>query len=195
MAEEKSILDGGLLEINPNAGFDDLMKAWPKEPLYRKEEPPVSPEYLVIVENEYKKAISRGRGFGKKKAMDDMKQELKSGILTYEDAEPVMVHAPRVEMMPSPRRGLVGWIKDRIFGVQMKPQAVMVLDRLSQELLKEYMKNPEPLNNAVAACALSAEDIKEATDRIITLARGHHIRNADGTITDVSDNPKYKCKK
>jgi len=71
----------------------------------------------------------------------------------------------------------------------------MVLDRLSQELLNEYMKNPEPLNNAVAACAVSAEGIKEATDRIITLARGHHIHNADGTVTDVSDNPKYKCKK
>lgn len=75
----------------------------------------------------------------------------------------------RVEMMPSPRRGLVGWVKDRIFGVQMKPQAVMVLDRHSQELLKEYMKNPEPLNNAVAACAVSAEDIKEATDRIVAI--------------------------
>jgi hypothetical protein len=98
MAEEKSILDGGLLEINPNAGFDDLMKAWPKEPLYWKEEPQVSPE-LAIAENEYKKAISRGRGFGKKKAMDDMKQELESGMLTYEDAEPVKIHAPRVEMI------------------------------------------------------------------------------------------------
>ena len=131
---------------------------------------------------------------GRQRLMEIAKREMESGMLTYKDEEPVMVHAPRVEMMPSPRRGLVGWVKDRIFGVQMKPQAVMVLDRHSQELLKEYMKNPEPLNNAVAACAVSAEDIKEATDRIITLARGHHIRNADGTITDVSDNPKYKCK-
>lgn len=132
---------------------------------------------------------------GRQRIMEIAKREMESGMLTYKDEEPVMVHAPRVEMMPSPRRGLVGWIKDRIFGVPKKPQAVMVLDRHSQELLKEYMKNPEPLNNAVAACAVSAEDIKEATDRIITLARGHHIRNADGTITDVSDNPKYKCKK
>jgi len=123
-----------------------------------------------------------------------MQKDFKSGMLTYKDEEPVMVHAPRVEMMPSPRRGIAGWVKDRIFGVQMKPQAVMVLDRLSQELLKEYMKNPEPLNNAVAACAVSAEDIKEATDRIITLARGHHIRNADGTVTDVSNDPNYECK-
>lgn len=132
---------------------------------------------------------------GRQRIMEIAKREMESGMLTYKGEEPVMVHAPRVEMMPSPRRGIVGWVKDRIFGVQMKPQAVMVLDRHSQELLKEYMKNPEPLNNAVAACAVSAEDIKEATDRVITLARGHHIRNADGTITDVSDNPKYKCKK
>lgn len=101
---------------------------------------------------------------GRQRIMEVAKREMKSGMLTYKDEEPVMVHAPRVEMMPSPRRGLVGWVKDRIFGVQMKPQAVMVLDRHSQELLKEYMKNPEPLNNAVAACAVSAEDIKEATD-------------------------------
>lgn len=171
------------------------MKAWPKEPLYRKEEPPVSPEYLAIVENEYKKAISRGRGFGKKKAMDGMKQELESGMLTYEDAEPVKVHVPRAEMMPSQRRGFLGRIKDRILGPVMKPKAVIVLDRFERELLKEYMENPEKVNGVVNACAVTAEDIKEAADRLVTLARGHHIRNADGTITDVSDNPKYKCKK
>ena len=55
MEDEKSILDGGLLEINPNVGFDDLMKAWPKESLYWKEEPPLSPESLAIVEDEYKR--------------------------------------------------------------------------------------------------------------------------------------------
>lgn len=131
----------------------------------------------------------------RQRIMEIAKREMKSGMLTYKDEEPVMVHAPRVEMMPSPRRGIVGWFKDRLFGVPKKPHAMMVLDRHLQELLKEYMKNPEPLNNAVAACAVSAEDIKEVTDRLITLARGHHIRNADGTITDVSDNPKYKCKK
>lgn len=69
------------------------------------------------------------------------------------------------------RRGIVGWFKDRLFGVPKKPQAVMVLDRSSQELLKEYMKNLEPLNNAVAACAVSAEDIKEATDRVVNYNR------------------------
>ena len=63
-----------------------------------------------------------------------------------------------------------------------------------RELLKEYMKNPEKVNAAVNACAVTAEDLKEATDRIITLARGHHIRNADGTVTDVSNNPNYECK-
>lgn len=59
MAEEKSILDGDLLEINPNAGFDDLMKAWPKEPLYWKEEPPVPPEGLLLVESMYNEVFNK----------------------------------------------------------------------------------------------------------------------------------------
>lgn len=75
MADEKSILDGGLLEINPNAGFDDLMKAWPKESLYWKEEPPLSPESLAIVEDEYRKAVIRGRGFGKEKAQERLRKQ------------------------------------------------------------------------------------------------------------------------
>lgn len=74
MANEKSIIDGGLIEVNPNAGFEDLMKAWPKEPLYWKDEPPLSPESLAFVENECKKAFSRGRGFGKKKAMNNLRE-------------------------------------------------------------------------------------------------------------------------
>lgn len=135
-----------------------------------------------------------GRGCGKKRLMDTMKQELESGMLTYEDAEPVKVHIPRVEMMPSPRRGFLGRIKDRILGPVMKPQAVMVLTKEERELLKKYMENPENLNAAVNACSVTAEDIKEATDRLVTLARGHHIRNADGTVTDVSNDPNYKCK-
>jgi hypothetical protein len=123
------------------------------------------------------------------------KRQLESGMLTYKDAEPIMVHAPRVKMMPSPRRGIVGWVKDRIFGVQKKPQAVMVLDKEQQERLKRHMENFRQQMDEVSACGVTAEDIKEATDRVITLARGYHIRNADGTVTDVSDNPKYKCKK
>lgn len=122
-----------------------------------------------------------------------MKKDFKSGMLTYEDAEPEKVHAPRVEMMPSPRRGLMGRIKDRILGPVMKPQAVMMLTKKEQELLKEYMENPEKVNAAVNACAVTAEDIKETTDRLVVLARGHHIRNADGTVTDVSNNPNYIC--
>ena len=59
MAEEKSILDGGLMEINPNAGFDDLMKAWPKETLYWKDEPPVSPEGLLLVESMYNEVFNK----------------------------------------------------------------------------------------------------------------------------------------
>ena len=126
--------------------------------------------------------------------ISDCYEKYESGMLTYEDAEPVKVHAPRVEIMPSPRQGFFGRIKDRILGPVMKPQAVMVLTMQERELLKEHMKNPEKVNAAVNACSVTAEDIKEATDRIITLARGHHIRNADGTVTDVSNNPNYKCK-
>lgn len=119
-----------------------------------------------------------------------------SGMLTYEDAEPVKVHAPRVgvEMMPVRRKGFFGRIMDRIFGTVKKPQAVIVLDRFERELLKKYMENPENVNAAVNACSVTAEDIKEAADRLCTLARGHHIRNADGTVTDVSNDPNYACK-
>lgn len=81
----------------------------------------------------------------------------------------------------------------KIFGMQTKTQVEMIPDRQLQELLREYMKNPERLNSAVAACAVTADEIKEATDRIITLARGHHVRLEDGTVIDVSNNPRYKC--
>lgn len=120
--------------------------------------------------------------------------DLKSGMLTYEDAEPIRVHMPEIIMEPVPRRGVLGRIKDRILGPVMKPHAVMVLSKEERELLKEYMENPEEINNAVKACAVTADDIKKATDRIVTLARGHHIRNTDGTVTDVCDNPRFKCK-
>ena len=121
--------------------------------------------------------------------------ELKPGMLTYEDAEPVRVRKPEIIMEPVPRRGLLGRIKDWILGPVMKPHAVMVLSKEERELLKEYMENPEEINNAVKACAVTADDIKKATDRIVTLARGHHIRNADGTVTDVSTDAKYKIRK
>ena len=39
MAKEKSILDGGLLEIPEHATFEDLMKTWPKEPVIRQDPP------------------------------------------------------------------------------------------------------------------------------------------------------------
>lgn len=117
MADEKSILDGGLIEINPNAGFDDLMKAWPKESLYWKEEPPLSPESLAIVEDGYRKALIRGRGFGKEKAQERLRKQL-------------------------------------------------------EDLRRDDLK----------ACDLTEEDVKEYFTRPIVLARGHHIRNADGTI-------------
>lgn len=35
------------------------MKAWPKEPLYRKEEPPVSPEGLLLVESMYNEVFNK----------------------------------------------------------------------------------------------------------------------------------------
>ena len=37
------------------------------------------------------------------------------------------------------------------------------------------------------------EEPKEGTFKPVVLARGHHIRNDDGTVTDVSDDPKYEC--
>lgn len=101
--------------------------------------------------------------------------DLKPGMLTYEDAEPV------------PRRGVLGRIKDRILGPVMKPHAVMVLSKEERERLKELMKS-----DIVNSCAVTVDDLKKTTDRIVTLARGHHIRNADGTVTDVSDNPRCK---
>lgn len=138
----------------------------------------------------------QGRGFGKKKAMDDVKQELESGMLTYEDVEPVKVHAPRVgvEMMPMRRRGLFGRIKDWIFGVQIKPQTMIVLDREARERLKEHMENLKDNTDMVKACGVTVEEIEEACKRVTVLARGHHIRNADGTVTDVSNDPNYECK-
>lgn len=75
-----------------------------------------------------------------------------------------------------------------------KEQKSGMLTYEERELLKAYMENPEKLNGVVNACAVTAEDLKEATDRIVTLARGHHIRNADGSLTDVSNDPRYKCK-
>ena len=120
--------------------------------------------------------------------------DLKSGMLTYEDAEPVRVRKPEIIMEPVPRRGLLGRIKDRILGPVKKPHAAMVLSKKEQELLSEYMENPEKINRIVTSCAVTADDLKKATNRLVTLARGHHIRNADGTVTDVSNDPKYKCK-
>ena len=38
-------------------------------------------------------------------------------------------------------------------------------------------------------------DDKDDGDEIITLARGYHVWNADGSVTDVSNDPRYKCKK
>lgn len=115
--------------------------------------------------------------------------DLKPGMLTYEDAEPIRVRKPEIIMVPEPRHGVLGRIKDWISGPVMKPHAVMVLSKDERERLKELMKS-----DIVNSCAVTADDIKKATDRIVTLARGHHIRNADGTVTDVSDNPRYKCK-
>ena len=69
----------------------------------------------------------------------------------------------------------------------------LVLTKEEHELLKMYMKNPEKVDSVVNACALTAEDIKEGCRRMTVLARGHHIRNADGTTTDVSNDPNYQC--
>jgi len=120
--------------------------------------------------------------------MKEKDAKLPDGMLTYEDAEPIRVSKPEVIMVPVPRKGAIGWIKDRVLGPVMKPLPVFVLDEESQ---KNLIRNME----AVATCAITAEDVERASRRIITLARGHHIRNADGTVTDVSNDPKYKCAK
>lgn len=114
-------------------------------------------------------------------------------MLTYEDAEPIQVYVPKVVMEPSPRRGLIGRIKDRVLGPELKPH--VVLNKDMEDRIKKHWANIQAHTSEVNDSAVTAEDIKEATDRFITLARGHHIRNADGTVTDVSDNPKYKCNK
>lgn len=119
-----------------------------------------------------------------------MKKDFKSGMLTYEGEKPIIVHAPRVEMVPSPRKGFFGRIMDRVFGQVKKLQAVLVLDKEQQDRLKELLQKH---NEEVADCGATAEDIKEACKRFTVLARGHCIRNADGTITDVRNNPNYKC--
>jgi len=115
----------------------------------------------------------------------------KPGMLTYKDAEPIVVHVPRVLMEPSPRRGTLGRIMDRVLGPIQKPH--VVLDKEHQDLLREHLEKFNENMSAVAGCGVTAEQIKEATDGIITLGRGHHIRNADGTVTDVSNDPRYKC--
>lgn len=117
------------------------------------------------------------------KTFEFMSKNLKPGMLTYEDAEPVRVRKPEIIMEPVPRRGLLGRIKDRILGPVMKPHAVMVLSKEERELLKEYMENPEEINNAVKACALTADDIKKATDRIATLARETTNEKNTGNFT------------
>lgn len=103
-------------------------------------------------------------------------------MLTYEDAEPVRFNKPRVEMVPEPRRGLIGWIKDRIYGTQMKPQPVLVLDKDSHERLKQKMEYFSNNMSSVAACSITEEDIERVSKEIANLARGHHICNANSTL-------------
>lgn len=117
-----------------------------------------------------------------------MSKNLKPGMLTYENAEPVRVRKPEIIMEPVPRRGVLGRIKDWISGPVMKPHAVMVLSKDERERLKELMKI-----DIVNSCTVTVDDLKKTTDRLLTLARGHHIRNADGTVTDVCDTPRCKC--
>jgi hypothetical protein len=74
--------------------------------------------------------------------------------------------------------------------------------------IEEYSKKPpldmcmdEELTGFGSALSVLQEYV-EALDKgisddskgTVTLCRGHHIRNADGTVTDVSNDPRYKCK-
>lgn len=116
-----------------------------------------------------------------------------SGMLTYDGVELSQIRAPRMEMIPERRKGFFGRIKDRILGPVMKPLPAIVLTKEERELLKMYMENPQKVNSVVNACAVTADEIKDACDKMVVLARGHHIRNDDGTVTDVSDDPSYEC--
>lgn len=103
--------------------------------------------------------------------MADKKSE--PGILTYEGEAPAQPSGAKmeIEMVPSPRPGLLGWIKDLLFGVQMKPQAFLVLDNESQSRLAKHMKEFSESMKDVASCAITAEDIKNATKRMTEIFR------------------------
>ena len=58
----------------------------------------------------------------------------------------------------------------------------MAKEQQEQQTMEEYL--PSQL-----------VDDKDDGDEIITLARGYHVWNADGSVTDVSNDPRYKCKK
>lgn len=96
-------------------------------------------------------------------------KDFKPGMLTYKDAEPIRVHKPEIIMEQVPRRGLLGRIKDKILGPVMKPHAALVLSKEELKLLKEYMENPEEVSNTVKACAVTADDFRQAADRIATM--------------------------
>ena len=89
-------------------------------------------------------------------------------VLTYEGEAPAQPSGAKteVEMVPSPRPGVLGWIKDLLFGVQMEPHVFLVLDKGSQSRLAKHMKNFSEAMKDVASCAVTAEDIKSATKRM-----------------------------
>lgn len=52
---------GEPIEVKPDVSFEDLLEAWPKEPLYWKEEPPVPPQKLMLAENLYEEIFNKKR--------------------------------------------------------------------------------------------------------------------------------------
>lgn len=64
---------------------------------------------------------------------------------------------------------------DRIFGRARKPQAEVVLNKEQQECLSECLREH---GNSVAACGMTAEEIREATGRMTAFARDF-IRQGD----------------
>lgn len=129
-----------------------------------------------------------GRGGGKKILIDALKQSLESGILTYKDEEPIEVHMTQPFVEPSSRNGLIEGIKDKMIGIRINKRVI-----LDTRLQSQLMKNLKDLSRQMRAFAVTAGEIKLATERMTTIARGHCIRNADGTVTDVSNDPRYKC--
>lgn len=60
-------------------------------------------------------------------------------MLTYEDNPHPKIRKSQVEIVPSPRRGIIGWIIDKLFGVRMIAVNTLTLTKEQQERLKKQI--------------------------------------------------------